>query len=236
MVEEKTEIINELEGIKKELHQLRKKDIKQVLSIIIAIILSLIIGIGSGTYIGLNWDKLHPEKNENEMVSILESKLEKQAKLNTGIYTATAKYTSGNIEKDFPGLLNKVDILKKASTKSFSFVFSGSVEAGIQDLSKTRIEVNRKTNVITVKLPEIEITNINIDYNSIKDTQQTKNIINQITIEDFNNAQKKMQKELKDVALKEDIIKKAEESAIETLSNMFSGVTNGYNLEFTFGH
>ncbi len=93
------------------------------------------------------------------------------------------------------------------------FQFTGYVEAGVRDLSEVKINVNSKTNVITISNIKIDITNVYIDPSSIKDVEQTKNIFNQLTIDDFTGSQELLEKKLKEDAINADIIGKAREIA-----------------------
>ena len=113
-----------------------------------------------------------------------------QAKLNTSIYKQVATYDSGKM------YANKLSEKLKMNGKSMSFTFTGYVEAGIENLADANINVNSKTNVITIDNIKISITNVYIDPSSIKDAKQTKNIFNQLTIGDFTAAQSELEKKL----------------------------------------
>ena len=58
MENHENEIIKELQNISKELQGIKRKGLKQVFSIIIAVIVSIAIGIGGGIYINRNWDEI----------------------------------------------------------------------------------------------------------------------------------------------------------------------------------
>ncbi len=228
---EPNSIESELNGIRNELNGLKKKGAKQVASIFVSVVFSLIIGLGGGIYCGQHWDdimlRFFPQTYADETTTILKSKLDSEAKLNTGIYTATAHYDSGKLTGTIP-------IIGKLAKKSFSFDYSGSVEAGIADLSDHTVDINSATNTITITLPAIEITNVNVDASSLGNTTQTKNIFNQLTIEDFNHAQEVLQNNLKDSALKGDIIGKAQKNAENVLRELFGKAIVGYDVLFVF--
>ena len=197
MVEERTEnqeLMAALDNIQGELKGIKKKGAKQVFQIIVAVILTLAIGLGAGVVCGRHWDdimfKLFPNSYSASTTKKLEDTLKKQAKLNTGIYTQIATYDSGKM------YANKLSEKLRMNGKSMSFTFTGYVEAGIKNLADVKININSKTNVITIDNIKISITNVYIDPSSIKDAKQTKNIFNQLTIGDFASAQSELEKKL----------------------------------------
>ena len=115
-----------------------------------------------------------------------------------------------------------------------SFTFTGYVEAGIENLADANINVNSKTNVITIDNIKISITNVYIDPSSIKDAKQTKNIFNQLTIGDFTAAQSELEKKLINDAKEKGIIETAQKSAEETLKALFGEAINGYTVVFNW--
>lgn len=221
-----------LEGIQSELNGIKKKGFKQALQIILAIILSLIIGLGAGITCGRHWDdimlKFFPNYYSTSTTNILEEKLTKQAKLNTGIYEQTSSYDSGKIYN------NSMAKKLKINGKYIKFTYQGYVEAGIKDLSKVKVTINSKTNTITIDNLLIEITNVYIDPSSIRDAKQSKNIFNQITINDFTNAQEILEKQIVEDAKKSNIISTAQESAEEVLLRLFGDTVTGYDVVFNW--
>ena len=225
-------IIDELSGIRKELKGIKRKSAKQIVSIIIAVIISLLIGCGAGVYCGIHKDdlmlKINPKDYANATVEVLEEKLEETAKLNTGLYIQKSHFDSG---KNYKKLFGK-EI--KITGKQISFDYEGSVEAGIRDLSKAKVEVNAASGIVKVTLPAIEITNTNIDISSLGKIQETRNIFNQISVDDLQNAYDIMEEQLKQDALNSKIIDKAQKNAEKTLRILFGDLTDGYQLEFVW--
>lgn len=235
MVEEKTEnqeLMAALDNIQGELKGIKKKGAKQVFQIIVAVILTLAIGLGAGVVCGRHWDdimfKLFPNSYSASTTKILEETLKEQAKLNTGIYKQVATYDSGKM------YANKLSEKLKMNGKSMSFTFTGYVEAGIENLADANINVNSKTNVITIDNIKISITNVYIDPSSIKDAKQTKNIFNQLTIGDFTAAQSELEKKLINDAKEKGIIETAQKSAEEILMSLFGEAVNGYTVVFNW--
>ena len=188
MVEEREkqdELLSTLLGIQNELHGIKKKGAKQLFQIIISVILTLIIGFSAGIVFGQHWDdillKISPNEYANSTATILVDKLTKQAKLNTGLYEQTSIYDSGKLYN------SKVFAKLKVNSKSMQFEYTGYVEAGINNLADAKVSINSKTNIITIENIKIEITNVYVDPSSITNAEQSKNIFNQLTIEDFAN-------------------------------------------------
>ena len=129
---------------------------------------------------------------------------------------------------------NKLSEKLKMNGKSMSFTFTGYVEAGIENLADANINVNSKTNVITIDNIKISITNVYIDPSSIKDAKQTKNIFNQLTIGDFTAAQSELEKKLINDAKEKGIIETAQKSAEETLKALFGRIRAPGNIPRRF--
>jgi len=227
--ENKDEILFALNGIEKELKGIKRKGAKQVFQIVVSVVLSLIIGITAGAVCGRNWNdikfNLFPNKYSQSTTKILEEKLTKQAKLNTALYEQTSEYES---EKLFDNKIQE----KLHLSKSMKFTYTGYVEAGVQDLSTIKINVNSKTNTVTVSNIKIEITNAYVDTSSIVKTEQTKNIFNQLTVDDFANCLNQLQQKLKDDATSAGVVELAKESCEETLNNLFGDALNGYTVVY----
>lgn len=223
------ELLSALNGIENELKGIKKKGAKQVLQIILSIVLALIIGLGAGIICGRNWNELKsnlfPNKFSEYTTEILEEKLTQQIELNTAVYKQTSNYDSGDLFD------NKIQA-KLHISKSMKFQFTGYVDAGVRDLSEVKINVNSKTNVITISNIKIDITNVYIDPSSITDVEQTKNIFNQLTIDDFTRSQELLEKKIKEDAINAGVIGKARESCEKTLNNLFGDALNGYTVVY----
>lgn len=224
-------IEKELHNIGKQLEKISKKGIKRV-TIITSIILALVIGLGSGLYFGLHKDELifrfFPEVYAEKTITILEEKLEDEAKLNTGLYKQSSHFDSG---KDYRTIFKKNIPFTK---KSLSYDYEGTVEAGIKDLSKTKIEFNEDEGAIIIKLPPIEITNISINSNSISNIKQTNNIFNQVSLSDINDSYKVMEMQLEKDAISKGLIEKAQKSAEKTLTVIFGDTAEKYPIKFVW--
>lgn len=231
--ENREELLDALDGIQSELRGIKRRSVKQVFQIIAAVLISLIIGVTCGIICGQNWDdimlKIAPEKYSTSTASLIEDKLTKQAELNTGLYQQTSTYDSGDLYN------NKIAEKLKINSKSMKFTYTGYVEAGITNLADAKVNINAKTNVITIENIKIDITNVYIDPSSITDTEQSKNIFNQLKIEDFTDSQKELEQKMINDAKEKGIIKEAQTNAEETLKNIFGDTVNGYDVVFNWG-
>lgn len=226
------DFIIELRGIQKELKGIRKKSSKQILSLVLCAVIALAVGLSAGVYGGTHKDdimmKMNPKSYAQTTITVLEQKLEDEAKLNTGLYKQKSHFDSGT---DYKKIFGK-DI--KFTGKSISFDYEGMVEAGINDLSKTKVQIDAENGVVVITMPKIEITNITVNSKSISNTSETANIFNQLSVKDFNNAYNQMENKLRADAVKSDIISKAQENAEKTLTLLFGDVVDGYRLEFVW--
>ena len=221
-----------LEGIRDEIKGLKRKGAKQTAQLFFSVLLAVLVGLGGGIYCGQHWDdvmqKLFPNSYSASTTTILEEKLDKQSKLNTGIYKQVSSYDSGKIYN------NSFSKKLKINSKSMTFKYTGYVEAGIKDLTSVTININSQTNVVTLDNIKIEITNVYIDPSSITDAKQSKNAFNQLTIEDFASAQKALENKVVSDAQKSGIISEAQKSAEATLLALFGDYINGYTVNFNW--
>lgn len=232
ITENQGELLDALDGIQSELRGIKRKSINQVIQIIAAVFLSLIMGVTCGIICGQNWDdimlKIAPKKYSISTVTLIEDKLTKQAELNTGLYQQTSTYDSGKLYNS--ELAEKL----KVNSKSMKFTYTGYVEAGIKNLDEAKVSINAKTNIITIDNLKIDITNVYVDPSSVRDTQQSKNIFNQLKIEDFTESQSELEQKLINDAKEKGIIEDAQKSAEETLKNIFGDVADGYGIVFNW--
>ncbi len=159
---------------------------------------------------------------------MIEDKFTKQAELNTGLYQQTSSYDSGDLYN------SEISEKLKINSKSMKFTYTGYVDAGITNLADAKVNVNAKTNVITIENIKVDITNVYIDPSSITDTKQSKNIFNQLKIEDFTDSQKELEQKMINDAKEKGIIEEAQENAEGTLKNLFGDITTGYDIVFNW--
>lgn len=103
--------------------------------------------------------------------------------------------------------------------KSFLASYDGFIEAGI-DLKKATIEISERN--IHIQLPKPTVTQHNIDEKSLVVYDESKNILNPIKIEDYNEALKKEKEAMEEKAIANGILKQTEEQADLLLKNFLS--------------
>ena len=130
----------------------------------------------------------------------------------------TTKYFYSKVGKfEKPIDMNGWDV--PLTTKAFILTYEGEADLGV-DLSKIEVEV--KGDTIHIQLPKIQILNNTIDESSIEVYDETKNIFNPISINDY----KKFAVEQKEIIEKEietkNVYKKAEENTITVIQNLLN--------------
>ena len=119
------------------------------------------------------------------------------------------------------------------TNKNFILTFEGEIQLGT-DLSKAEVEIKDSTIHVTVDKPTI-ISN-SIDESSIEVYDETKNIFNPISVNDY----KKFAVEQKETALseakKKGLMKTAQENTKKSVKKIISVIpdTDEYTIEVTF--
>ena len=194
---------------------------------LVAVILAAALLIGAGIFVyfkffspGLEVD----EVVEPSVTELLYGKLDGIGELNTAEYMCTClkNYSSAYELKGW-----KIPL----TTKTFTITYDGTVKAGVKDMSKVKIE--KRDDIIRVTLPPVEITNSYIDFDSLKVYDQSHNLLNQISVEDVNDAQAELLTEMEQQATDRGI----EELALENLKIMLSSMlqceeTEGCTIEY----
>lgn len=203
---------------------------KDILKGVVTKILSIIVIIGlivCGGYVAYKHLKakvgIEIKHETSSDVEIIKEKLENIAELNTGSYLCTDVITQADSKK-------YKDWKIPFTEKSFIVQYDGTVKARIKDLTKT--QVSQKGETIIVRLPEVEITGIEIDNDSFEKLDESNNIFNPITVEDLNKAQKNLKEEMYQRALEKGILDMAKSNAEEVLKGMLSGANGDYDIKF----
>ncbi len=155
-------------------------------------------------------------------VQVVKEKLKETAELNTGSYLCTDVVTRADSRKF-------KDWKIPFTEKSFIISYDGTVKAGIKDLTKAEVTQN-KENVI-VKLPKVEITSAEIDNDSFKLLDESNNIFNSISVEDVNNAQKELKKEMEKRAVEKGVLDLAESNAEALIAEMLKSPIGAYDIK-----
>lgn len=101
--------------------------------------------------------------------------------------------------------------------KSFLITYEGKLKAGV-DLSNVQVE--KTNNKIIVKTSAVKILSNEIDENSIKVYDETKNIFNQISITDYKTFAKEQKKKVEKEAIKNKFIEKTETKVKKTIKDL----------------
>ena len=118
--------------------------------------------------------------------------------------------------------------------KSFLLTYAGRIQAGV-DMSA--MEVNMKGKKILVSLPEVRILNNVLDEKSIEVYDETKNIFNPISINDYKTFAAKQKERVEDEAIENGLLSEAAtkaQSTIRKFLQMIPGIKDDYTIEVTF--
>ena len=118
--------------------------------------------------------------------------------------------------------------------KSFLLTYAGRIQAGV-DMSA--MEVNMKGKKILVSLPEVRILNNVLDEKSIEVYDETKNIFNPISINDYKTFVAKQKERVEDEAIENGLLSEAAtkaQSTIRKFLQMIPEIKDDYTIEVTF--
>lgn len=118
--------------------------------------------------------------------------------------------------------------------KSFLLTYSGKIKAGV-DMKQAQIKIKQQT--IIVELPEIKILSNELDENSIELYDETKNIFNPISINDYKTFALKQKTDAEEEAIENGLLSEAAtkaQSAIRSFLNMVPEIKENYRIEVAF--
>lgn len=155
-------------------------------------------------------------------VDLVREQLETTAELNTGSYLCTVVLTKSDSKKI-------KDWKIPFTEKNFAVSYDGTVKAGIKDLTQAKVEEDGDT--IIVKLPEVEITGVEIDNSSFQVLDESNNIFNSVKLEDLNDAQIELKEEMTDKALDKGLLEIAKSNAELVIEGMLASPTDEYKIK-----
>lgn len=120
------------------------------------------------------------------------------------------------------------------TSKSFLLTYSGKLSAGI-DMSKAEVDVHDQ--VITVRIPEVEIFSNVIDEKSIEVYDETKNIFNPISMKDYTTFATQQKDKVEEEAIENGFLSEAAtkaQSAIRKFLEMIPELKEHYTIEVQF--
>lgn len=118
--------------------------------------------------------------------------------------------------------------------KSFLLTYAGKLTAGVS-MEDAQVNVNNST--ITVTLPEVEILSNVIDENSIEVYDETKNIFNPISIEDYTAFATQQKAAVEEEAIENGLLSEAAtktQSAFQKFLNMIPDIQENYEIKVQF--
>lgn len=118
--------------------------------------------------------------------------------------------------------------------KSFLITYDGSLKAGIK---MDKIQVNISDNIITVSIPEIEILSNEIDESSIEVYDETRNIFNPISVNDYATFATSQKEAVEAEAIENGLLSEAATRTQDTIKkylNALPGVEDNYDIEVQF--
>lgn len=118
--------------------------------------------------------------------------------------------------------------------KSFLLTYSGKLKAGV-DMSAAQVSIANR--VITISLPEVKVLSNIIDESSIEVYDETKNIFNPISIEDYTVFATQQKEKVEEEAIENGLLSEAAtkaQNAIRQLLHMVPEVQDSYTIEVVF--
>ena len=178
---------------------------------IIVVLLALVLIMGAfigGTYFA-------EKKNEYTLDSAtIEASMSDIQEL------ATIEYAYTNMGK-FESTKEWQGIKIPFTTSKYIITYDGVIKAGY-DLSNATVEVNG--NVVTVKLPEVEILSHTIDYDSLQVMDEQYSIFNQVEITDYNSFYAEQSALMEQKAIDKGLYEKAAESGKAMIESLIRGL------------
>lgn len=144
----------------------------KVVCAIVALVAALVVGFGIGNGGLVTQGPTHVDSTtiKNSFSDIAE--------------LATQEYDFSNVGKFSQDDMKILDLSIPFTGKSFLVTYSGSVKAGISDISKAQVSVDDASKTVNVTLPQVSVLDAHIDSSSVKTYDQTLNPINQLSVDD----------------------------------------------------
>ena len=119
------------------------------------------------------------------------------------------------------------------TTSKYIYSYDGVVKAGL-DFAKLEVQVDDASRTVAVKMPAIEILDVNIDNDSLKIYDESQSIFTPLHISDVNEAQIELKKQVEQTAIDNGIFEEAEKNAKTIISGFLSGTMDLKNNTVTF--
>lgn len=193
-----------------------KKAIGGVIAIIVLVIAIFFAGVHYAS--GSNNDKITSTTIKNQLTEINELALYSYD------YSKVGKFSN---KLSFNGW--KIPLTQK----NFIITYDGSIKAGI-DLKQAKISIDNEQ--LNITLPAAKILSHGIDENSIEVYDESSNIFNQISINDYKSFATKEKKKNEKEAISNGILEKSKTKAEQTLTTYLQAIPeikDHYKLNIT---
>ena len=193
-----------------------KKSIGGVIAIIVLVIAIFFAGVHYAS--GSNNDKITSTTIKNQLTEINELALYSYD------YSKVGKFSN---KLSFNGW--KIPLTQK----NFIITYDGSIKAGI-DLKQAKISIDNEQ--LNITLPAAKILSHGIDENSIEVYDESSNIFNQISINDYKSFATKEKKKNEKEAISNGILEKSKTKAEQTLTTYLQAIPeikDHYKLNIT---
>lgn len=120
--------------------------------------------------------------------------------------------------------------------KSFMLKWDGSIKAGI-DLSSVSLQVSEEDKTITVSMPPAAILSYEIDNDSVEVLDEQNNLFNSITIDDKIKFDAATEEAMRERAIENGILDKAQKNAQEILLRLltsYPAIGEDYTITFSY--
>ena len=195
------------------------REARKILTLALALAILGVLCFGGGFLAGGRQEEQRPELS----AIVVQNQLQKVSQLATARYGYT---NMGQFEQssDFYG------VTIPFTTKRFIVAYEGSILAGV-DLARAKVELGKER--LTVTLPEAEILSHEIDEDSLEIFDETKNIFNPITLEDYNGFQSDQKGKMEEKAIAGGLLIQAEEQARLVVEQILGPIAEQYELTLT---
>ncbi|WP_316667963.1 DUF4230 domain-containing protein [uncultured Propionibacterium sp.] len=140
---------------------------------------------------------------------------------------ATEEYNFTNVGKYTKDQLKIGGVSIPFTDSSFLITYSGTVKAGIADISQVSASINDATKTVTVKAPAVRALDSSIDPASIKTYDQSFDIVNRIKVDDVASFLASEESNAEQIAEDQGLLDKARTQAETLLKTHVKTVTDG---------
>lgn len=168
-------------------------------------------------------------KEENETVPVITSTTIKD-QLSGMSELVTQEYTYRNADRRESSETWIFGWTRPFSSKSILITYDGTIKAGI-DFSMIDVSVDEDEYVITIDVPDSEITDNYIDQGSIQVLEVKNGLFNEVTFDNYNEFVSDQKEVMREKAIEHGILEKANEEAANLVKNFISVIPGIENYQ-----